>query len=91
MFFILRYFTHRRFAFRSPGLATGVFLVSYGVFRIFAEYFKEWDMAQFFTTRYFSEGMVYSLPMIALGIYFAASAKKVASNAGARAATANQA
>jgi phosphatidylglycerol:prolipoprotein diacylglycerol transferase len=78
MFLIVRYFTHRRLAFLSPGLATGVFLICYGAFRIFAEYYKEWDTAQFFTTRYFSEGMVYSLPMIVLGIYFVVSAKKVA-------------
>jgi phosphatidylglycerol:prolipoprotein diacylglycerol transferase len=91
LFFILRYFTHRRLAFRSPGLTTGVFLMSYGAFRIFAEYFKEWDMAQFFTTRYFSEGMVYSLPMIALGVYFAVSAKKATGNMAARQAMANQA
>jgi phosphatidylglycerol:prolipoprotein diacylglycerol transferase len=76
MFALLRYFTHSRRAFLSPGLATGVFLMAYGVFRIFAEYFKEWDMAQFFTTPYFSEGVVYSLPMIALGAYFALSAKR---------------
>ena len=49
--------------------------MAYGVFRIVAEYFKEWDMAQFFTTTHFSEGVVYSLPMIALGAYFVATAK----------------
>jgi phosphatidylglycerol:prolipoprotein diacylglycerol transferase len=70
MFFIIRYLTHRRHAFLSPGLATGAFLAAYGAFRIIAEYFKEWDTKQFFTTAYFSEGVVYSLPMIALGIYF---------------------
>ncbi|MBI4723962.1 MAG: hypothetical protein HY765_02880, partial [Rhodomicrobium sp.] len=31
--------------------------------------------AQFFTTPYFSEGVVYSLPMIALGAYFVLSAR----------------
>ena len=50
--------------------------MAYGVFRIFAEYFKEWDMQQFFTTAYFSEGVVYSLPMIVLGAYFVLSARK---------------
>ena len=80
MFFLLRYFTNSRLSLRSPGLTTGVFLMAYGVFRIFAEYFKEWDMAQFFTTAYFSEGVVYSLPMIALGVYFAATAKQLPSS-----------
>lgn len=75
MFFLLRYFTHRRDALKSPGFTAGAFLIAYGLFRIFAEYFKEWDMQQFFTTPYFSEGVVYSLPMIVFGAYLAASAK----------------
>jgi phosphatidylglycerol:prolipoprotein diacylglycerol transferase len=76
LFALLRFFTHSRRSLASPGLTTGVFLIAYGVFRIFAEYFKEWDMAEFFTTPYFSEGVVYSLPMIAYGAYLAATAKK---------------
>ncbi len=83
MFFLLRFFTHSRRAFLSPGLTAGIFLMAYGVFRILAEYFKEWDTAQFFTTAYFSEGVVYSLPMIALGAYLAASAKKAPAKASA--------
>jgi phosphatidylglycerol:prolipoprotein diacylglycerol transferase len=79
MFFLLRYLTHSRLSLRSPGLTAGVFLMAYGVFRIVAEYFKEWDMAQFFTTAFFSEGVVYSLPMIALGVYFAAAARPLQS------------
>jgi phosphatidylglycerol:prolipoprotein diacylglycerol transferase len=75
MFILLRIFTHSRRSLASPGLTTGVFLMAYGAFRIFAEYFKEWDMAEFFTTPYFSEGVVYSLPMIAYGAYLAATAR----------------
>lgn len=81
MFILLRFFTHGRHSLRSPGLTTGVFLMAYGAFRIFAEYFKEWDAAQFFTTAYFSEGVIYSLPMIALGLYFALSARPAPLNA----------
>ncbi len=81
MFSLLRFFTHRRHALLQPGLTAGIFLMAYGVFRIFAEYFKEWDMAQFFTTPYFSEGMVYSLPMIALGAYLAVTARKAPAKA----------
>jgi phosphatidylglycerol:prolipoprotein diacylglycerol transferase len=92
MFIILRYFTHSRRSFVSPGLTTGVFLVAYGLFRIFVEYFKEWDTAEFFTTRYFSEGVVYSLPMIALGIYFIVAARPAKQAAGVTSqATASQA
>jgi phosphatidylglycerol---prolipoprotein diacylglyceryl transferase len=81
MFGLLRYFTHTRLALRRPGLVAGIFLMAYGLFRIFAEYFKEWDLAQFFTTPYFSEGVVYSLPMIAYGAYLAFSAKRAPANA----------
>jgi phosphatidylglycerol:prolipoprotein diacylglycerol transferase len=71
MFAILRVLTHRYGAFKRPGLVTGTFLIAYALFRIFAEYFKEWDIKQTFTyVPYFSEGMIYSLPMIALGLYF---------------------
>jgi phosphatidylglycerol:prolipoprotein diacylglycerol transferase len=38
------------------------------------EFFKEWDYQQFFTTAYFSEGMIYSLPMILCGIFLMARA-----------------
>lgn len=78
MFAILRYLTHSRLAFNAPGLVTGVFLIAYGVFRVFAEFFKEWDYSQFFTTAYFSEAMVYCLPMIALGFYFISTAQQAA-------------
>jgi phosphatidylglycerol---prolipoprotein diacylglyceryl transferase len=95
MFALLRFFTHSRLALRSPGFTTGLFLMAYGVFRIFAEYFKEWDMEQFFTqlsmirgTPYFSEGVVYSLPMIALGAYFALTAKPAPAKAKASPASA---
>lgn len=81
MLALLRFFTHSRRSLASPGLTAGVFLMAYGAFRIFAEYFKEWDMAEFFTTPYFSEGVVYSLPMIAYGAYLAATAKKAPAEA----------
>jgi phosphatidylglycerol---prolipoprotein diacylglyceryl transferase len=75
MFALLRFLTHSRLSLKSPGLTAGAFLMAYGAFRIFAEFFKEWDTAQFFTTPYFSEGMAYSLPMIALGLSLALSGR----------------
>ncbi len=83
MFVLLRFFTHSRRAFLSPGLTTGVFLMAYGVFRSFAEYFKEPDKADWLGTyygwlsaHYLSIGMFYSLPMIAYGVYLAATARE---------------
>jgi phosphatidylglycerol---prolipoprotein diacylglyceryl transferase len=70
LFIALRYLTHRRGALLRPGIVVGAFLMIYGAVRIFAEFFKEQDYGQFFTNEYISSGMVYSLPMIALGLYF---------------------
>ena len=88
MFALLRFFTHSRRSFMSPGLTTGVFLMAYGAFRIFAEYFKEPDKSDWlgthydwFTAHYLSIGMLYSLPMIAYGAYLAATAKKAPAEA----------
>jgi len=70
LFIALRYLTHKRGALLRPGIVVGAFLMIYGAVRIFAEFFKEQDYGQFFTNEYISSGMVYSLPMIALGLYF---------------------
>lgn len=74
LFFILRYFTHSRHALKEPGFTAGVFLFAYGIARIGVEFFKQWDYEQFFTTAYFSEGMVYSLPMLIFGAFLMARA-----------------
>ncbi|HKJ62431.1 MAG TPA: prolipoprotein diacylglyceryl transferase [Hyphomicrobiales bacterium] len=67
LFLVIRYFTHKREALKQPGLCAGVFLSGYALARIFVEFFKEWDYGQFFTTEYFSTGMVYSIPMLIAG------------------------
>jgi phosphatidylglycerol:prolipoprotein diacylglycerol transferase len=77
IFFLIRYLTHSREAFKKPGFAAGVFLIAYACARIFVEFFKEWDDKQFFTVPpYFSEGMVYSLPMLIIGVYFVLYARR---------------
>jgi phosphatidylglycerol---prolipoprotein diacylglyceryl transferase len=74
LFLILRFITHKRLGFMRPGLTAGVFLAGYAVARIFVEFFKQWDDSQFFTFTYFSEGMIYSLPMLIFGVYLIAAA-----------------
>lgn len=69
LFLVLRYFTHARGSLKYPGMTAGIFLSGYALARITAEFFKVWDDNLFFTTEYFSQGMVYSLPMLALGVY----------------------
>jgi phosphatidylglycerol---prolipoprotein diacylglyceryl transferase len=74
LFLLLRFLTHSRLSFARPGLTAGVFMVGYALARIGAEFFKEWDYSQFFTTGYVSEGMIYSLPMLAFGVYLIVAA-----------------
>jgi phosphatidylglycerol:prolipoprotein diacylglycerol transferase len=74
LFLLIRYFTHYRRSLTRPGLTAGLFLAGYAVARIGVEFFKEWDYQQFFTTTAFSEGMVYSLPMLICGIFLMARA-----------------
>jgi phosphatidylglycerol:prolipoprotein diacylglycerol transferase len=75
LFFILRYATHRALALRQPGLTTGIFLTGYAVFRIFCELFKIIEYRQFSPDIPITKGMVYSLPMLALGIWFIVMAR----------------
>lgn len=74
LFLLLRFLTHSRLSLKRPGLTAGTFLAGYALARIGVEFFKEWDYGQFFTTRYVSEGMIYSLPMLAFGVYLIVAA-----------------
>ncbi|MEL7543327.1 MAG: prolipoprotein diacylglyceryl transferase [Pseudomonadota bacterium] len=68
LFAVLVYCTHRLKALRWPGFVTGVFLIGYGLARIFVEFFREYDPTQTFTWGpYLTTGMVYSLPMVLIG------------------------
>ncbi|MBX2804695.1 MAG: prolipoprotein diacylglyceryl transferase [Hyphomicrobiales bacterium] len=68
LFLVIRYFTHYRDALKQPGLCVGIFLCGYAVARIIGEMFRDWDYSRFFTTPYFSTGMVYCVPMLVAGI-----------------------
>lgn len=75
LFLVLRYLTHHRAALKSPGLVTGVFLTGYGLARSFCELFRQPDVQHAFTTGPFTPGIVYSIPMIALGLWLIARAR----------------
>jgi phosphatidylglycerol---prolipoprotein diacylglyceryl transferase len=75
LFLVLRYLTHHRAALKSPGLVTGVFLTGYGLARSFCEFFRQPDVQHAFTTGPFTPGIVYSMPMIALGLWLIARAR----------------
>jgi phosphatidylglycerol---prolipoprotein diacylglyceryl transferase len=70
LFFVLRTLTHQRMGLKSPGQVTGVFLIGYGLARIFCEVFREPEDGAPFNFGPVTTGMVYCLPMIALGWWF---------------------
>lgn len=70
LFLVLRFVTHKWMALKQPGLTTGIFLVGYAVFRIFCELFKIIEYRQFSPDYPITKGMVYSIPMLILGIWF---------------------
>ncbi|MEO0618690.1 MAG: prolipoprotein diacylglyceryl transferase [Pseudomonadota bacterium] len=68
LFAVIVYCTHRLKGLRWPGYVTGVFLIGYGLARIFVEFFREYDPTQTFTWGpYLTTGMVYSVPMVLIG------------------------
>ena len=64
---ILWWLATRRGALQREGLATGVFLAGYGVFRAFCEIFREGDSTWFFTSGAITSGMLYCVPMVLAG------------------------
>ncbi len=75
LFLVLRLLTHHRGALQAPGLATGVFLIGYGSARSFCELFRQYDPTHVFSAYGLTPGIVYSVPMILLGIAFVRAAQ----------------
>jgi phosphatidylglycerol:prolipoprotein diacylglycerol transferase len=71
----LRWLTHRRFGLQTPGLVSGAFLIGYGLARSFCELFRQPDPFHAFTIGPLTPGIIYSLPMILLGLYFIHAAR----------------
>ncbi|KIC41521.1 diacylglyceryl transferase [Ruegeria sp. ANG-R] len=84
---LLIWLAYRRGAFQRPGLVMGVFLAGYGASRFFVEFFRQPD-AQFVSPGNplglawhvggygLTMGQFLSLPMIALGLWFALRARR---------------
>lgn len=79
LFVILRLATHTLKSLKQPGLTTGLFLVGYGVFRIFCEIFKIVDYRLIVEGYPITKGMVYSVPMLLIGAWFIYRARSEAS------------
>jgi phosphatidylglycerol:prolipoprotein diacylglycerol transferase len=69
LFLVLRLLTHRFDSLKRPGLTTGVFLLGYGCARILCEFFREPHFQHALNFGPFSVGQVYSLPMVAVGLW----------------------
>ncbi len=70
LFLILRLFTHRYKALKTPGFVTGAFISLYALARIVVEFFREPDsQIGYLAGGWLTMGMVLSLPMLAIGIW----------------------
>lgn len=68
---------------RTPWRASAIFLIGYGILRIFAEFFRlpDTQIGYLFGTQWITLGMMYSLPLIFWGIYlYFLSKKKIISS-----------
>lgn len=55
---------------KKPGIISSLFILLYGVFRFFIEFFREPDQHIGLLYFQFSMGQILSLPMILIGLYF---------------------
>ena len=69
LFAVLWWLTHRTGALRRPGMVAGTFMLGYGLARSFCELFREPDPGHVLTIGPLTAGIVYSLPMIAIGLW----------------------
>ncbi len=69
LFLVLRLMTHYFGALKRPGLVSGVFLAGYALARSTAELFREPHFAHAFNVGPLTPGIVYSIPMLLLGLF----------------------
>jgi phosphatidylglycerol:prolipoprotein diacylglycerol transferase len=76
LFGVLAWLTYDKLALRRPGLVAGAFLAGYGLARSFCEFFRAPDPRHLLTVGPFTAGMLYSLPMIVLGVVMLYASRK---------------
>ncbi len=74
LFLVLRVVTHRLGGLKRPGLTAGTWLIGYAIARIVCEVFRVPEEGHALNLGPFTAGQLYSLPMIAFGIYLIATA-----------------
>ena len=70
LFIILRIATHHFFLLKQEGKVMGLFLMGYGLARIFVEFFREPDRHIGYIADFLTMGMILSLPIFLLGLWF---------------------
>jgi phosphatidylglycerol---prolipoprotein diacylglyceryl transferase len=68
LFLVLRLLTHHFGALKRPGLITGTFLVGYALARSTGELFRQPHFAHAFNVGPLTAGIVYSIPMLIVGV-----------------------
>lgn len=83
LFLVLRLLTHRFHWLRRPGAVGGAYLIVYGLSRLFVEQFRVPDaqLGYLLGTGWLTMGMVLTAPMLAVGIWLVARARKPAARA----------
>jgi phosphatidylglycerol---prolipoprotein diacylglyceryl transferase len=76
LFTVLWWLTHRMGALRRPGMVAGAFMLGYGLARSFCELFREPDPGHVLTLGPFTAGILYSVPMMAIGLWMLLDAAK---------------
>ncbi|MEM9029882.1 MAG: prolipoprotein diacylglyceryl transferase [Pseudomonadota bacterium] len=81
LFLVIRWLTHAKAGLQTPGLVVGVFLVGYALARSFSELYRQYDPFHVFSAYGFTPGIVYSIPMVLLGVLFVRMAQQRARTA----------
>ncbi len=77
LFMLLRMLTHSFGKLKSPGFVSGAFVAGYGAARIFVEFFREPDaQLGYLFGGWLTMGMVLSLPMVLIGAWAMATARR---------------
>ncbi len=70
LFVIMNFLVRKNNIRKKEGMLGGIFIVLYGLCRIFVEFFREPDWQLGYYLSYFTMGQILSLPMIIIGCYF---------------------
>jgi phosphatidylglycerol---prolipoprotein diacylglyceryl transferase len=75
LFVACAFLIYKRDALKRPGLVAGVAIAGYGLARSFCELFREPDFQHWATFGPMTAGILYSLPMIAFGVWMVRRAR----------------